>query len=61
MNQKKEAEAWLDKLSQIEADKQWAKTQETWMREENARIELMRKVYKEREDALKYKSKSFFI
>jgi hypothetical protein len=57
MNQKKEAEAWLDKLATIEADKQWAKTQEVWMREEVARIDLMKKVYKEREDSLKYKSK----
>lgn len=57
MNQKKEAEAWMDKLAQIEADKQWAKTCEVWMKEEAARIELMKQVYKEREEALKYKSK----
>jgi hypothetical protein len=56
MNQKREAEAWIDKLAQIEADKQWAKTQDVWMKEEAARIDLLKKVYKEREEALKYKS-----
>jgi hypothetical protein len=61
MNQKKEAEAWMDKLAQIEADKQWAKTCEVWMKEESARIELMKLVYKEREDALKFKSKNKLI
>ena len=41
MNQKKEAvflillqEAWMDKLAQIEADKQFYKNQEQWMKEE---------------------------
>jgi hypothetical protein len=57
MNQKKEAEAWMDKLTQIEADKQWQKTQEHWMKEEESRIQLLRKVYMEREEAVKYKSK----
>ncbi len=61
MNQKKEAEAWMDKLAQSEADKQWAKTCEVWMKEEAARIELMKQVYKEREEALRYKSKSLLI
>jgi hypothetical protein len=56
MNQKKEAEAWMDKLAQIEADKQFAKQQEVWMKEEAARIELLKKVYAEREEAVKYKS-----
>jgi len=57
MNQKKEAEAWMDKLAQIEADKQFNKDQEQWMKEEGARIELLKKVYKEREEAIKLKKK----
>ena len=57
MNQKKEAEAWMDKLAQIEADKLWQRTQETWMKEEEARIELLKQVYSEREVAVYYKSK----
>jgi len=61
MNQKKEAEAWMDRLTQIEADKQWQRTQEQWMKEEDARIQLLKQVYKEREDAVKYKSKHFSI
>lgn len=56
MSQKKEAEAWMDKLAQMEADKQWQKTQEQWMKEEEARIELLKQVYKEREEAIKHKS-----
>jgi hypothetical protein len=44
MNQKKEAEAWMDKLAQIEADKQWAKTCEVSMKEEAVKIELMKQV-----------------
>jgi len=43
LNQKKEAEAWMDKLAQIEADKQFYKNQEQWMKEEAARIELLKK------------------
>jgi len=58
MNQKKEAEAWMDKLAQIEADKQFNKDQEQWMKEEGARIELLKKVYKEREEAIKLKKNS---
>jgi len=56
MNKKKDEEAWLDKLAQIEADKQWQRTQEQWMKEEAARIELLKQVYKEREEAVKNKS-----
>ena len=47
MNQKKEAEAWMDQIVKDEADKQWRKEQEAWMKQENARIELLKKVYKE--------------
>ncbi len=57
MNEKKEAEAWMDKLAKQEADKQWEKTQKQFMVEEEARIELLKQVYKEREDAVRYKSK----
>lgn len=57
MNQKKEAEAWMDKLAQTEADKQWERTQQTWIKEEQARIELLKQVYKEREDAVNFKRK----
>lgn len=57
LNKKKADLAIFDKLAEIEADKQWKKTQELWMKEEQARIDLLRNVYKEREDALKYKSK----
>ena len=55
MNQKKEAEAWMDQIVKDEADKQWRKEQEAWMKQENARIELLKQVYREREDAVKYK------
>ena len=57
MNQKKEAEIWMDKVAQMEADKQWLRTQEMWMKEEAARIELLKQVYKEREQAVLFKSK----
>lgn len=57
MNKRKADLAAFDRLAQIEAEKQWQKTQEVWMREEQARIDLLRSVYKEREEALKYKSK----
>jgi hypothetical protein len=60
INKKKEEEAWLDKLAQIEADKQWQRTQEKWMKEEAARIELLKQVYKEREEAVRNKSKKFY-
>lgn len=63
MNQKQEAEAWMDKLCTDEADKQWNKMREQWEREEvklllkskNAKIELMKQVYAEREKAILYK------
>lgn len=60
MTRNKDEEAWMDKLAQIEADKQWQRTQEQWMKEEAARIELLRQVYKEREEAVRNKSKYFF-
>lgn len=57
MNQKKEAEAWMDKIVAEEADKKWRKEQDAWMKQENARIELMKHVYKEREEAIYRKRK----
>ena len=45
----------LDMLLKQENDKQLLKMQEKWDREEHARIELMKDVYKNREDALYYK------
>lgn len=49
MNQKKEAELWMDQIVANEADKKWKKDQENWMKQENARIELLKQTYKERE------------
>lgn len=57
MGQKKEAEAWMDKLAQEEADRQFKKTQEQWMKVEAKRIELLKNVYKERERSVLFKSK----
>jgi hypothetical protein len=45
----------LDLLLAEENDKQQAKMQEKWDREEAARIDLMRDVYKNREEALYFK------
>ena len=57
MNQKKEAEAWMDKLAQDEADRAYKKEMEEWQKEEDKRIQLLKDVYKGREDALRYKKK----
>ena len=54
MNQKKEAEAWMDKLAQDEADKDYQKQQEAWMKEEAKRLELLKNVYKDRERSVLY-------
>ena len=54
MNQKKEAEAWMDKLAQDEADKAYQKEQEAWMKEEAKRLELLKNVYKDRERSVLY-------
>ena len=55
MNQKKEAELWMDKIAQEEADKAYKKEMEEWQKEENKRIQLLKDVYKGREDAIRYK------
>lgn len=52
MNQKKEAEIWMDKVAQEEADKQYEKEQRQWMKEEAARIELLKQVYQDRARAI---------
>ena len=57
MNQKKEAEIWMDKIAQEEADRAYKKEQEEWMRDDAKRIELLKDVYKGREQALIYQKK----
>ena len=54
INQKKEAELWMDKIAQEEADKEYKKEREEWKKQEDKRIQLLKDVYKGREDALKY-------
>ena len=54
INQKKEAELWMDKIAQEEADKEYKKEMEEWKKQEDKRIQLLKDVYKGREDALKY-------
>lgn len=58
MNQKKEAEAWMDKIAQEEADKEYQKEQQKWMIEEGKRIEMLKNVYKGRENAVMYKKEA---
>ena len=55
INQKKEAELWMDKIAQEEADKEYQKEMEDWKKQEEKRIQLLKDVYKGREDALRYK------
>jgi hypothetical protein len=50
-----------DKIAQEEQDKQFQKIQAVWIKEENDRIELLKKVYKNREEAIKLKSKKIYI
>ena len=57
MNQKKEAEIWMDKIAQDEAEHEYKKEQEKWNKEDQKRIELLKDVYKEREKALIYQKK----
>ena len=51
-NLKKESELWMDKLAQEEADKQYRKEMEKWMKEEQARINLLKNVYADRARAV---------
>ena len=55
MNQKKEAELWMDKIAQEEAEREYKKEMEEWQKEEQKRIQLLKDVYKGREDAIRYK------
>ena len=57
MNQKKEAEIWMDKIAQEEADRDYKKQQQEWLKDDKKRIELLKDVYKGREEALKYQKK----
>ena len=57
MNQKKEAEIWMDKIAQAEADREYKKEQAKWRQEDQKRIELLKDVYKGREEALIYQKK----
>ena len=57
MNQKKEAEIWMDNIAQEEADRDYKKQQQEWLKEDLKRIELLKDVYKGREEALKYQKK----
>ncbi len=56
LSKKKEAELVYDKIAQEEAEKQFQKVQSIWMKEEAERIELLKQVYKEREEAVMHKS-----
>lgn len=51
----------FDKIAQEEAEKQFQKIQSVWMKEEAERIELLKKVYKDREDAVNHKSNIVFV
>ena len=57
MSKKKEAEIWMDKIAQAEADREYKKEQEKWKQEDQKRIELLKDVYKGREQALIYQKK----
>ena len=57
INKKKEAEIWMDKIAQAEADREYKKEQEKWKLEDQKRIELLKDVYKGREQALIYQKK----
>ena len=57
INKKKEAEIWMDKIAQAEADREYKKEQEKWKKEDQKRIELLKDVYKGREQALIYQKK----
>ena len=52
MQLKKEEEAWMDKIAEEEAEKQYQKEQKQWLKEQAARIELMKEVYKSRAEEI---------
>jgi hypothetical protein len=61
LSKKKEASMIFDKIAQEEQDKQFLKVQANWIKEENERIELLKKVYKNREEAVRLKSILIYI
>ena len=52
MQMKKEEEEWMDKLADEERERQYQKEQEKWLKEQAARIELMKDVYRDRAEAV---------
>jgi hypothetical protein len=52
IQQKKEEEAWMDKLAEEERERQYQKEQEKWLKEQAARIELMKDVFRDRAEAV---------
>ena len=52
MQQKKEEEEWMDKLADEEREKQYEKEQKQWLKEQAARIELMKEVYRSRAEEI---------
>ena len=57
MQLKKEEEARMDKIAEEESEKQYQKEQKQWLKEQAARIELMKEVYKSRaEEIMKKKN-----
>ena len=52
MQLKKEEEEWMDKLADEEREKQYEKEQKQWLKEQAARIELMKEVYKSRAEEI---------
>jgi len=52
MQLKKEEEEWMDKLADEERERQYQKEQEKWLKEQAARIELMKDVYRDRAEAV---------
>ena len=52
MQLKKEEEAWMDKLVEEERERQYQKEQTQWLKEQAARIELMKEVYKSRAEEI---------
>ena len=49
----------MDKIAQDEADRAYKKEQEEWLKQDNKRIQLLKDVYKGRENALLYKKKKW--
>ena len=52
MQMKKEEEEWMDKLADEERERQYQKEQEKWLKEQAARIQLMKDVYRDRAEAV---------